>query len=74
MLAKIIAIVTAAFGALTFRFIRRKETLEEGATKQKLEDTEALLDDIHQAELTRDKLNNDPKYASRVRNRFTRKH
>ena len=73
MFNKLLLALTAFLTFITTTMWRRKKDGETGRTEQKLDDTEAILDDIHQADVIRDKLNSDPEYRNRVQDRFTRK-
>lgn len=72
MLNKLILAVLAFLSFITMGRFRSSDDKEAGAIKQQLEDTEVVLDDVHQADLIRDKLRAESDYAKRVHDRFTR--
>lgn len=63
----------AGIGAVVVMFIAaRKDAKADGRQEQQLDEAEGRLDDIHQANIIRDRLDSDPDYHDRVQERFTR--
>lgn len=51
----------------------RRDTLKRGKIEQANQQMREVIDDIHTAHVARQRIDSDPDYAKRMRDRFTRK-
>lgn len=73
MLNKIIAAVAALFAMFGLNILKTKRDEKHGATEAELKNAEEELKAIDEANRIRDRVDNDPEYADRVRSRFERR-
>lgn len=72
MTGKIVAAIAALFAFFGINILKTKRDKDAGKIEAERDAAEEQLDDIHKANKIRDRLDSDPEYAKRVRDRFTR--
>lgn len=73
VIAKILAAITAFFSFITLSWMKGRSNRNAGKVEQQRDDAEGRIDDVHQKNIIRDRVDSDPDYAERVRDRFTRR-
>lgn len=73
MLNKILALIGALLGMFGLNILNANRNKKAGANEERLENAEHELEEIEEANRIRDRLEHDPEYRERVRDRFTRR-